>query len=309
MNSRIDNGSDECQNCSTCTFMGWVDTSDGLFYCEDCWTDYGVSVKMLSCSICTKSKPQYEFSKSQQLKSAKRRKCKPCLLPVKESKKVNNHILQTRHGTQDFNHIHEKVLVGNLESTLAHDELIEAGVTNILSLGPEPLYEFDDFTYLHFEIEDMETEPLYRLFPEALKFIESSEGAVLVHCRQGISRSGSIAIAWMMRHNDWGFFQTLEFAQSKRSKISPNPGFINMLRAFEISGYNLVENEDCLERGFEIALRDYDVILTRYEEEFPLNKIQRLRVGADMERFKKLKVAESWIAKKKRLLQRFRKLK
>jgi len=178
-----------------------------------------------------------------------------------------------------------------------------------LSLGPEPLYEFDDFTYLHFEIEDMETEPLYRLFPEALQFIESSEGAVLVHCRQGISRSASITIAWMMRHNDWGFFQTLEFAQSKRSKISPNPGFINMLRAFEISGYDLVDNEDCLERGFEIALKDYDVILTRYEEEFPLSKIQRLRVGADMERFKGLKVPESWIAVKKHLLQRFRKLK
>ena len=57
-NARTDNGSEECQNCSTCTFMGWVDTSDGLFYCEDCWTDYGVSVKMLSCSICTKSKPR-----------------------------------------------------------------------------------------------------------------------------------------------------------------------------------------------------------------------------------------------------------
>lgn len=54
-----------------------------------------------------------------------------------------------------------------------------------------------------------------------------------VHCRNGVSRSGLLVVAYEMRKNNWTCDEALAFVRSKRSIIRPNPVFIQLLREWQ----------------------------------------------------------------------------
>ncbi|KAF1996588.1 phosphatases II [Amniculicola lignicola CBS 123094] len=55
---------------------------------------------------------------------------------------------------------------------------------------------------------------------------------VLVHCIQGISRSGAIIVACLMR-NSSSYDEALDVARQYRSAIAPNSGFAEQLRVWK----------------------------------------------------------------------------
>lgn len=48
---------------------------------------------------------------------------------------------------------------------------------------------------------------------------------MLVHCQQGVSRSASIVIAFIMKKFRVKYPVALKFVQSKRDVVKPNEGF------------------------------------------------------------------------------------
>jgi hypothetical protein len=72
-------------------------------------------------------------------------------------------------------------------------------------------------------------------WPAACEFIDEARavgGRVLVHCAGGHSRSGSTAIAYMMRSLDLELEDALAKAKERRASIMPNPGFRKQLQIF-----------------------------------------------------------------------------
>jgi protein-tyrosine phosphatase len=73
---------------------------------------------------------------------------------------------------------------------------------------------------------------------EAVRFIHSERkgGAnVLVHCMAGISRSGTVATAYVMAAEGLAFEAALSRVQMRRPLVQPNSSFIKQLREFERS--------------------------------------------------------------------------
>jgi protein-tyrosine phosphatase len=63
----------------------------------------------------------------------------------------------------------------------------------------------------------------------AVTFMENPESRILFHCRAGISRSVSMAIAFMLETTHDSLHEALEQVQKVRPIASPNVGFMNTL--------------------------------------------------------------------------------
>jgi hypothetical protein len=85
-------------------------------------------------------------------------------------------------------------------------------------------------------IRDAEPVPSLDWLREQVGFIESERAAgrvVFVHCRNGVSRSGMVVAAYLMRREGWSRDRVLEFLRSRRPGVHPNPAFMQLLLEWE----------------------------------------------------------------------------
>lgn len=96
--------------------------------------------------------------------------------------------------------------------------------------------------------------------PNSRKYTAKETGRVLVHCTLGISRSVTIAAAYIMWK--WGICasQALQHMQKKRSMSSPNESFIDQLLVWEELSCNPWSS-----RWFHIRPRAYYDMVNRLE--------------------------------------------
>lgn len=115
--------------------------------------------------------------------------------------------------------------------------LVEGGITLILNAcGYECDNHFpDSFAYRSFYLKDRASEDisavLYDVI-EAVDLVRTQNGRVLIHCQQGISRSASLCIAYLMHTQKTDFQTTCELVQRKRAISQPNFGFSTGLIAW-----------------------------------------------------------------------------
>ncbi|KAL4870319.1 hypothetical protein BDV12DRAFT_195466 [Aspergillus spectabilis] len=69
--------------------------------------------------------------------------------------------------------------------------------------------------------------------------ITHTGGRVLIHCNQGISRSGAVVIAYIMRTFSLPYAHALALARESRSIVNPNIGFEYQLRIWEGCAYEV----------------------------------------------------------------------
>lgn len=86
----------------------------------------------------------------------------------------------------------------------------------------------DHFQYLTYYLKDSNNEEMSLLFYRTLKWIDDAlqkGGRVLVHCREGISRSSTMVIAYLMWRFAWSFDSAFEHIRKVRPICNPNTGF------------------------------------------------------------------------------------
>lgn len=139
--------------------------------------------------------------------------------------------------------VDEVICVGSLESAKDARQLAAHRITHILNLTDEK-YAYDkDVTYMQIKLVDSVTENIGRHFEEAMKFIQEAadkKGKVLIHCEYGMSRSVSIAIAWLMYkayldERKLSFEEAFKIVAAARVMAAPNNRFQASLREYEKS--------------------------------------------------------------------------
>jgi protein-tyrosine phosphatase len=91
--------------------------------------------------------------------------------------------------------------------------------------------------YLRIAVLDNYCDNIASYFDTSIAFIEKAKEhsqAVLVHCAQGISRSVTIAIAYLMKVEGMSLREAHDFVRAKRPVSKPNVGFLKQLSAFEL---------------------------------------------------------------------------
>ena len=93
----------------------------------------------------------------------------------------------------------------------------------------------NDIKYLSFYLKDHAIENIECIFYECIEFIEKvkqKHERILIQCIQGISRSVSIVIAYLIYINKWTYDQAFNYVQQKRTIAGPNFGFAIQLQNF-----------------------------------------------------------------------------
>ena len=143
---------------------------------------------------------------------------------------------------ESFSAISERLHVGVRPSADDVATLKEQGITHVVSCleNPAPttaLLQGGGLTTLAITIRDGMEQDISASFPQVFAFAEQMqarpENKMLVHCEAGVSRSATLATAWLMRSERLTFFDAFERMRAGRQRVLPNIGFASQLQHLE----------------------------------------------------------------------------
>ncbi|KAF7359896.1 Phosphatases II [Mycena venus] len=114
------------------------------------------------------------------------------------------------------------------------------GITNLVQVLEVPWMPRPDddagLACYQIDIKDCSSAVLQPHLDAACNYIRTSLARgdnVLVHCQQGVSRSASIVIAYLIREHSMTYDTAFDLVKRQRQCIKPNPGFVKTLREWE----------------------------------------------------------------------------
>jgi len=118
--------------------------------------------------------------------------------------------------------------------------LDQLGVNFVISAAPElpdtPLSSATKPLYLRVPVLDRPDQDLSIYFDEVADMIEGVRldgGKTLVHCVAGVSRSASLCLAYLMKHQQMTLREAFEHVKRIRPQIRPNSAFFEQLRKYD----------------------------------------------------------------------------
>ena len=183
-----------------------------------------VSLSNIKCKYCNKNYVPNKVIRSNLFY------CVDCYLKKKNEKYEAD---LNYHTKLDFKEIiPNKLYLGNNESAKNLEILQKHNITSILICGYF-LSEFfpGQFIYKTLEIQDNEYEIIINSLIKGIEFIESNK-TILVHCREGISRSSTIVIGYIMYKEKKSYIEAENFVREKKDDIKPNENFVKQLKEF-----------------------------------------------------------------------------
>ncbi|KAK4758033.1 hypothetical protein SAY87_019334 [Trapa incisa] len=124
----------------------------------------------------------------------------------------------------------EHIYLGGDAVAKDRDILKQNGITHVLNcvgfVCPE--YFRADFMYMTLWLQDSPTEDITSILYDVFDYFEDvrkKHGRVFVHCCQGVSRSTSLVIAYLMWREGQSFDDAFQFVKAARGIADPNMGF------------------------------------------------------------------------------------
>ncbi|MFO7795532.1 MAG: dual specificity protein phosphatase family protein [Promethearchaeati archaeon] len=116
--------------------------------------------------------------------------------------------------------VHKNLYIGAYWPRLNFEKFKKIGITAIVNLMEDNLYNPVPlgFDYLFRGFPD-DWYPPHKYLKDILEFIDEhiEKGKVLVHCAMGISRSGGIIMAWLLKeHPNWTWDDALDYVYKSR---------------------------------------------------------------------------------------------
>lgn len=127
----------------------------------------------------------------------------------------------------------KNLYVGNEFVSKEEEFLNKKNIKAVVCLGCQPS-NFENIKYHVINIKDEDGVNIIDHLSDATEFINTNikNGSVLVHCKAGICRSASVAIAYLIRYHNMKFIDAYHLVLEKRSIIKPRDTFVWQLNQF-----------------------------------------------------------------------------
>jgi len=110
-------------------------------------------------------------------------------------------------------------------------------IVQVIDVSWLPPVNDPNMTVTRIDIMDIPSADLKSHLDDTCARIEKSLASgknVLVHCQQGISRSASVVIAYLIKKYGMSYEYAFAFVKRYRACVEPNPGFVKCLKEWEI---------------------------------------------------------------------------
>lgn len=149
---------------------------------------------------------------------------------------------QQEHGVKIKNDVElpdkicDKLYISSARGVSSKLLLQSMGITHILTAAREidPVHP-QVFQYCKLDIDDTAKTDIKSHFYDSFKFIDEgrSQGGCVIHCLAGVSRSSTIAVAYLMYSQKIMMRKAFQLVKRARPCVFPNPGFGGQLNEFE----------------------------------------------------------------------------
>ncbi|XP_055534949.1 protein phosphatase Slingshot homolog 3 [Wyeomyia smithii] len=159
-----------------------------------------------------------------------------------------------------MNKVMPGLYVGNYRDSKDYQQLDRFQITHIVSIHDSPRRFHSDKHYLCVMAADTPDQNLSQYFSVCNDFIHAArlkDGNVLIHCLAGMSRSVTVAVAYIMSVTPLSWKEALKVVRAGRAIANPNLGFQNQLQEFETNKL-LEERKRLKERFPSLALEEND---------------------------------------------------
>lgn len=113
----------------------------------------------------------------------------------------------------------------------------QLGVTCIVNCAAElPCIQVPGVQTIKVGVDDVPSAPLYVHFDkiaDRINDVKQSGGKTLVHCVAGMSRSPTLCLAYLIKHEGMSAQRALDHVVLRRPIVQPNPGFWRQIVDFE----------------------------------------------------------------------------
>ncbi|CEG47137.1 dual specificity [Plasmopara halstedii] len=150
-------------------------------------------------------------------------------------------LLSGKHQVSYPNEIVDSFLfLGNMWQAQCKQVVQHLGITHVVNATRkvDNVFENEGVKYFNARLADKPDAKISKFFDAACEFIAQAQRSttvdgkpcrVLVHCTQGISRSSTLVIVYIMRAYYWSLAQAFNFVHSGRGVVVPNQGFLRVL--------------------------------------------------------------------------------
>nr|QFG74572.1 MAG: dual specificity phosphatase, catalytic domain protein [Megaviridae environmental sample] len=141
------------------------------------------------------------------------------------------------YSCKDISHIDTNLYVGSSNAALDPDIIKRHNIKYVVNATKDVKTPFEDFiTYMRIPVNDGHSDEISTYFNKTIEFINEARhknGNVLIHCYGGISRSVTLATAYIMKKYAFSMNKALGRIQEKRPRADPNFNFMVQLLNYE----------------------------------------------------------------------------
>ncbi|XP_017351040.1 dual specificity phosphatase 28 isoform X2 [Ictalurus punctatus] len=130
----------------------------------------------------------------------------------------------------------DSLFISNARSACTDELLQKEAVTLCINVSKQQPCPSARVSTLRVPAYDDPNEDLRAHFDRCADVILSEAargGRTVVYCKNGRSRSATICIAYLMKHQSLSLTEAYELVKSARSVVEPNPGFWAQLERYE----------------------------------------------------------------------------
>jgi atypical dual specificity phosphatase len=135
------------------------------------------------------------------------------------------------------------LFLGSKKAARNIDALQQNGITRVVNAtlpkAEGGVYNYfadhENFEYLRIPVQDTDGQNMAGHFDATFAFIDNaikSEHSVLLHCQQGVSRSATLCIAYLMRSEGIELTEAYLRVKTKKPDVKPNAHFLRQLIAY-----------------------------------------------------------------------------